>query len=69
MGADDEVAVVFNNEDQKWYVSIVGGGNIKYAIRRGQCFTTKTDALDYATNLSSRKYTEYGIRIYEGDEF
>ena len=64
MGADNEIAMVFNEDDQKWYVNIVFAGNIIYAIKWGKSFINKSDAMEYALDLAYKNYTEYGVNIY-----
>lgn len=62
MGADDEITVIYHED--RWYVDIVGGGNIHNAIKCGKSFATRTEALEYAADLFYRCPTEGGIRVY-----
>lgn len=67
MSSDDEIAVVYNKKDGKWYVACVIAGNIDIVLTRGEAFAIERDAINHAKNLQRRCGTEYGIMFYEDD--
>lgn len=64
MSSDDQIAVVYNKDDGKWYVLHVQGGRIDRARSEGAPFITKKEAKKYAYNIDRRWHTEYGVCIY-----
>lgn len=62
MSRDDEIAVVLYN--CRWYVSWIGGQNIRLAVQNGTVFENKEDAMAHAEFLDRCSHTEYGIRVH-----
>ncbi len=63
MGDDDEIAVVLYKNH--YYVDNVWGGNISVAVKQGQKFASKEEALEYASHGTAH----YGMTYHEPFEF
>jgi hypothetical protein len=59
MGADDCICVVCNNG--KYYVRVVHGGNVDYAVSYGECFDTFAEAITAAHDMNYG--TEGGVQV------